>query len=81
MKMTLFIVEGLLMYVPPPAVDELLSSVVNASGPGSAFVADYLTTLVIEGTTPLKEAQVLRNLFKAKGFLCDLESRKERSRN
>jgi O-methyltransferase involved in polyketide biosynthesis len=40
---TLFIVEGLLMYVPPPAVDGLLAFVVNASGPGSAFVADYFS--------------------------------------
>jgi hypothetical protein len=46
---TLFIVEGLLMYVPPPAVDGLLSLIVNASGPGSSFVADYFSAAVIEG--------------------------------
>jgi O-methyltransferase involved in polyketide biosynthesis len=54
MKMTLFIEEGLLMYVPPPAVDGLLSFVVKASGPGSAFVADYFTASIVEGTSPLK---------------------------
>ena len=57
---TLFIVEGLLMYIPPPAVDGLLSFVVKASGPGSSFVADYFTESVVEGTCPLKESQVLR---------------------
>ena len=61
---TLFIVEGLLMYVPPPAVDGLLSFVVNASAPGSSFAADYFSAAVIEGTSPLKEAQVLRQFDK-----------------
>ena len=64
---TLFIVEGLLMYVPPPAVDGLLSFVANASGPGSAFVADYFSSSVIDGTSPLKEAQVLRQFVESEG--------------
>jgi len=64
---TLFIVEGLLMYVPPAAVDALLSFVVNASGPGSAFVADYFSEAVVEGTSPLKEAQVLRQFVESEG--------------
>jgi methyltransferase (TIGR00027 family) len=64
---TLFIVEGLLMYVPPPAVDGLLSFVANASGPGSAFVADYFTVSVIEGTSRLKEAQALRQFVEKEG--------------
>ena len=64
---TLFIAEGLLMYVPPPAVDGLLTFVTSASGPGSAFVADYFLTSVIEGTSPLKEAQVLRQFVESEG--------------
>ena len=64
---TLFIVEGLLMYVPPPAVDMLLSFVVNASGPGSSIVADYFSDSVIDGTSPLKEAQVLRQFVENEG--------------
>ena len=64
---TLFIVEGFLMYVPPPAVDGLLSFVVNASGPGSSIVADYFSDSVIEGTSPLKEAQVLRQFVENEG--------------
>ena len=64
---TLFIVEGLLMYVPPPAVDGLLAFVVNASGPGSAFVADYFSQSVIDATSPLKEAQVLHQFVASEG--------------
>ena len=64
---TLFIVEGLLMYIPPPAVDGLLTFVTNASGPGSSLVADYFPASVIEGTSPLKEAQVLRQFVEAEG--------------
>jgi methyltransferase (TIGR00027 family) len=64
---TLFIVEGLLMYVPPPAVDGLLSFVVNASGAGSSLIADYFIESVIEGTCPLKEAQVLRQFVAGEG--------------
>jgi methyltransferase (TIGR00027 family) len=64
---TLFVVEGLLMYIPPQAVDGLLSLVVNASGPGSTFVADYFNASVIDGTSPLKEAQVLRQFVEGEG--------------
>ena len=32
--------------------------------PGSSFVADYFSAAVIEGTSPLKEAQVLRQFDK-----------------
>lgn len=64
---TLFIVEGLLMYVSPPAVDGLLSFVVNASGPGSSIVADYFSVSVVKGTSPLKEAQVLRQFVENEG--------------
>ena len=64
---TLFIIEGLLMYVPLPAVDGLLSFVVSASGPGSSMVADCFTESVIEGTCPLKEAQVLRQFVASEG--------------
>jgi methyltransferase (TIGR00027 family) len=64
---TLFIAEGLLMYVPPAAVDGLLSFITSASGPGSAFVADYFPASVIEGTSPLKEAQILRQFVESEG--------------
>jgi len=64
---TLFIVEGLLMYIPPPAVDGLLSFIVHSSGSGSVFVADYFNDTVINGTSALKEAQVLRQFVEQEG--------------
>ncbi len=64
---TLFIVEGLLMYIPPPAVDGLLQFIVNASGPGSALTADCFSKTVVEGASPLKEARVLRQFVEKEG--------------
>ncbi|KJS32338.1 MAG: hypothetical protein VR64_07415 [Desulfatitalea sp. BRH_c12] len=64
---TLFIVEGLLMYIPPPAVENLLAFITKDSGPESAIVADYFDTTVVEGTSPLKEAIVLRQFVENEG--------------
>ena len=64
---TLFVVEGLLMYIPPPAVETLLAFIRSASGSGSALVADFFDTSVIDGTSPLTEAQVLRSFVEAEG--------------
>lgn len=64
---TLFIIEGLLMYIPPPAVDVLLAFIAHTSGPGSALVGDYFDTSVIEGTCPLQEARVLKQFVASEG--------------
>ena len=40
-KKTLFAMEGLIYYLPPEAVDELLSFIVHSSGEKSAVVFDY----------------------------------------
>lgn len=40
-KKTLFIMEGLTMYIPPEAVDEILLFIVENSGRGSAVIFDY----------------------------------------
>lgn len=64
---TLFIAEGLLMYIPPQAVDSLLAFVTAASSKDSVFVADYFPSDVIDGTSPLKEARVLRQFVKNEG--------------
>ncbi len=64
---TLFIAEGLLMYIPPPAVDALLLFIREASCPGSAVVADYFDNSVVDGTSPLKEAQALRRFVENEG--------------
>ena len=64
---TLFIAEGLLMYIPPKAVDSLLAFVTAASSPDSVFVADYFFSDVINGTSPLKEARALRHFVEGEG--------------
>lgn len=64
---TLFIAEGLLMYIPPAAVDALLVFIRNGSGPQSAIVADYFDTSVVDGTSALKEARVLKAFGEKEG--------------
>lgn len=64
---TLFILEGLLMYIPPKAVDGLLDFIRRSSGPGSTLVADYFDTTVVDGTSPLPEARVLRKFVESEG--------------
>ncbi len=64
---TLFIAEGLLMYIPPQAVDGLMAFITAASSPDSVFVADYFPLDVIDGTSPLKEDRVLRQFVENEG--------------
>ena len=66
---TLFIMEGLLMYLPPAAVDRLLGFICKASKPGSAVVADYFDATVVDGTSSLKEAQALKSFVESEGSL------------
>lgn len=49
-KKTLFIMEGLVMYIPPEAVDETLTFIAKNSGRSSAVLFDYFSDSVIEGT-------------------------------
>jgi methyltransferase (TIGR00027 family) len=42
-KKTLFVMEGVIMYLTPPAIDAILSFVVNNSGKNSAVLFDYPT--------------------------------------
>jgi methyltransferase (TIGR00027 family) len=53
-KKTLFISEGVLIYLPPEAVDEILSFIVDNSGKGSAVVFDYIPLSVVDGTCKLE---------------------------
>ena len=64
---TLFIIEGLLMYLPPAAVEGLLAFVCQASGPGSALVADTFSTAVVSGSSPLPEARMLKQFVENEG--------------
>jgi methyltransferase (TIGR00027 family) len=50
-KKTLFVMEGLLMYLSPQAVDETLSLIVRNSAKGSSILFDYFKDSVIKGTS------------------------------
>jgi len=54
---TLFIMEGLLMYLPPPYVDTILNFIKTTSGPGSWITFDYLPPSMIDGTIKVKEGK------------------------
>jgi len=56
-KKTLFIMEGLLMYLPPPFVDKILAFITTASGPGSWVTFDYLPPSMIDGTVTAREGK------------------------
>jgi len=59
-KKTLFIMEGLLYYLPPAAVERMLSSIVKNSAKGSAILFDYLFKSVVDGSTPLEAGRNLQ---------------------
>ena len=58
---TLFIMEGLLMYITPKAVAETLTFIAENSGKGSAIIFDYFPESVVDGTNKLEIAQDIRN--------------------
>ena len=47
---SLFIMEGLVMYISPKAVDDTLAFIVENSGIGSSVLFDYFPESVVEGT-------------------------------
>jgi len=59
-KKTLFLMEGLLYYLPPAAVNEMLSSIVKNSAKGSAILFDYLSKSVVDGSTSLEAGRNLQ---------------------
>ena len=58
---TLFIMEGLIMYITPKSVAETLFFIAENSGKGSAMIFDYFPESVVDGTNKLKIAQDIRN--------------------
>lgn len=61
LKKTLFIMEGLVMYIPPKSVAETLSFIVENSGKGSAVLFDYYPESVVDGTCKLEIGANIRN--------------------
>jgi len=64
---TLFIWEGVAMYLSPAAVDETLSFVLFHSGPGSSIVFDYLPPGTIDGGCRRRESRSMRRYTRQAG--------------
>jgi len=60
-KKTLFIMEGLIMYIPPQAVDDMLSFIAGNSGKGSRIIFDYYSKSLVDGTDELEAAKNIRD--------------------
>lgn len=60
-KKTLFIMEGLVMYIPPKAVAKTLLFIVENSGKGSRVIFDYYPESVVDGTCKLEIGTNIRN--------------------
>jgi len=59
-KPTLFIMEGLLCYLPPEIVRQLLCSIGQNAAPGSSVLFDTIPQSLIDGTNPSPVAERLR---------------------
>ncbi len=57
---TLFIIEGLIYYIPPNAAAETLTFIAKNTGKGSAVIFDYFPETVVDGNNKTEIAQNLR---------------------
>ncbi|AAM06141.1 class I SAM-dependent methyltransferase [Methanosarcina acetivorans] len=64
---TLFIMEGLVVYIPPEAVDEALSFIAENSGKGSTILFDYFPESVVDGSCELEVGKNMRNYAAKQG--------------
>lgn len=64
---TLFIMEGLIYYLPPNGVDNLLSSIVQNSPSGSRIIFDYFPQSVVDGTCELEVGKRIHQRVKQSG--------------
>jgi len=60
-KKTLFLMEGLLYYLPPEIVNKILSFISKNSGKGSAITFDYYPPSVVDGSCELEAGRNLYN--------------------
>lgn len=58
-KKTIFVMEGLLYYLLPQAVDQVLSFISKNSGKGSAIIFDYYPQSVVDGSCELEAGKNL----------------------
>jgi methyltransferase (TIGR00027 family) len=77
-RRTLFICEGVTMYLTTEAVDDMLTCVSRHSGPGSSIVFDYVFRSILEGDTTLYGAAQAIRLVRRRGepFLFGIEAGK-----
>lgn len=64
---TLFIWEGVTMYLTAEAVDETLSFVAKNSGKGSSIIFNYIFQSVVDGTDKREEAMKIRKSYQKRG--------------
>lgn len=60
-KKTLFLMEGLLYYLPPKFVDKILFFISMKSSKGSAILFDYFPESVVDGSSELEVGKNLHN--------------------
>ena len=58
---TLFIMEGLIMYIPEESVKKTLSFILKNSGKGSSVIFDYYPQSIVDGTSKLEVGKNIRN--------------------
>lgn len=58
---TLFVMEGLIMYIPPEEVNETLSFIAKNSGKDSLVIFDYYPESVVDGTCELEAGKNIRD--------------------
>lgn len=66
-KKSLFIMEGLVMYLPREDVAHILEFVANNAGNGSSVVFDYLPIGIDDGSIGIKVGKTLHNYAKKRG--------------
>jgi methyltransferase (TIGR00027 family) len=66
-KRTLFIWEGVTVYLTPEAVDETLAFVAGHSGRGSSIIFDYAFKSVLDGAYESEEAKRWREAYERRG--------------
>jgi methyltransferase (TIGR00027 family) len=63
----LFVMEGLVYYIPPRIVDEILYFIARNSGKGSKVIFDYLPESVVDGTCTQEAGKNLRHKVQQQG--------------
>jgi len=66
-KKTLFIMEGLIMYIPQKSIEKIFSFISKNSGTGSSIIFDYYPESVVNGSSQLEIAKNIRKFVIQQG--------------